>query len=80
MTPDQIATALREALPDAAIDVRSEDNTHFEATVVDEGFAGMRPLARHQKVYQVLGSAVGREIHALQLTTLTPQEHAAAGS
>ncbi|MFK8017594.1 MAG: BolA family protein [Gammaproteobacteria bacterium] len=80
MTPDQITAALREALPDATIDVRSEDNTHFEATVIDEGFAGLRPLARHQKVYQVLGSAVGREIHALALKTLTPDEHSAAGA
>jgi acid stress-induced BolA-like protein IbaG/YrbA len=78
MTPEQIAAALREALPDAHVDVRSEDNTHFEALVVDAGFEGMRPLARHQKVYQVLGSAVGREIHALALKTLTPDEHAAA--
>jgi len=79
MTPDQIAAALREALPEAHIDVRSEDNTHFEALVVDAGFEGMRPLARHQKVYQVLGSAVGREIHALALKTMTPDEHTAAG-
>jgi acid stress-induced BolA-like protein IbaG/YrbA len=80
MTPDQITEALRAALPDAMIDVRSDDNTHFEATVIDAGFAGMRPLARHQKVYKVLGSAVGREIHALALRTLTPQEHAAGGN
>lgn len=77
MTPDQIAATLKAALPDAVIDVRSEDNTHFEALVVDAGFAGMRPLARHQRVYQVLGDAVGREIHALALKTLTPDEHAA---
>ncbi|MEL6210328.1 MAG: BolA/IbaG family iron-sulfur metabolism protein [Pseudomonadota bacterium] len=77
MTPDQIAAALKAALPDAVIDVRSEDNTHFEALVVDAGFEGLRPLARHQRVYQVLGDAVGREIHALALKTLTPEEHAA---
>ncbi len=80
MTPDQIATALREALPEATIDVRSEDNTHFEATVIDAAFEGMRPLQRHQRVYKVLGSAVGREIHALGLKTLTPDEHAASGA
>lgn len=77
MTPDQIAATLKAALPDAVIDVRSEDNTHFEALVVDAGFEGMRPLARHQRVYKVLGDAVGREIHALALKTLTPDEHAA---
>ena len=79
MTPDQIAAELRAAMPDAHVDVRSEDNTHFEALVVDAGFEGLRPLARHQRVYQVLGDAVGREIHALALKTLTPDEHAARG-
>ena len=76
MTPDQIADALRAAMPEALVDVRSDDNTHFEATVIDESFAGLRPLARHQRVYGALGDAVGREIHALQLRTLTPEEHA----
>lgn len=79
MTPDQIEKALSAAFPDATVGVRSDDNTHFEATVIDAGFAGLRPLARHQKVYKVLGSAVGREIHALALRTLTPEEHAASG-
>lgn len=79
MTPEQIAATLREALPDADVDVRSEDNTHFEAVVVDAGFEGLRPLARHQRVYNVLGDAVGREIHALALKTLTPDENAARG-
>ena len=74
MTPDDIAERLRAAMPDARIEVRSEDNTHFEALIVDEGFAGQRPLARHQSVYRVLGDAVGREIHALSLRTLTPAE------
>jgi stress-induced morphogen len=31
-------------------------------------------LQRHQLVYGTLGSRVGREIHALALTTLTPEE------
>lgn len=74
MTPQDIAERLRAAMPDARIDVRSEDNTHFEALVVDESFAGQRPLARHQSVYRALGDAVGREIHALSLRTLTPDE------
>lgn len=78
MTPQDIAERLRAAMPDARIEVRSEDNTHFEALVVDESFAGKRPLARHQIVYRVLGDAVGREIHALSLRTLTPDEVADA--
>ena len=77
MTVDEIRASLQQAMPEARIDVRSEDNTHFEAVVVDAGFEGMRSIARHQRVYKVLGDAVGREIHALALKTLTPDELAA---
>lgn len=77
MTPQEIAQRLRAAMPDARIDVRSEDNTHFEAMIVDPAFAGLRPLARHQRIYAVLGEDVGRDIHALSLQTLTPEELAA---
>ncbi len=74
MTAQEITDRLREALPAARVDVRTDDNTHFEALVVDAGFDGMRSIARHQKVYAILGDAVGREIHALALKTLTPEE------
>ena len=52
-----------------------EDHTHFEALVVSADFAGKRPVARHQMVYATLGPRLGREIHALSLRTLTPEEH-----
>ncbi len=79
MTPSQIEELIRAGLPDAAIQVRSEDNVHFEATVVSAAFEGKRPLQRHQMVYRTLGERMGGEIHALQLATLTPAE-AGAGS
>lgn len=74
MTPDEIATLIRQGLPDARVQVRSEDNVHFEAVVISGEFAGKRQLARHQRVYQALGERMGGEIHALQLTTLAPDE------
>ena len=43
-------------------------------TVIAAAFAGKRSLQRHQLVYGTLGSRVGREIHALALETLTPEE------
>lgn len=58
----------------ATVKVLSDDNTHFEALVVAAEFEGKRPLARHQLVYQCLGSLVGNEIHALSITALTPDE------
>lgn len=79
MTPSQIEELIRAGLPDAAIQVRSGDNVHFEATVVSAAFEGKRPLQRHQMVYRTLGERMGGEIHALQLATLTPAE-AGSGS
>jgi stress-induced morphogen len=57
--------------------VRSDDNVHFAARVVSAEFAGKRPIARHQLVYRTLGELMGREIHAMSLEVLTPEELAA---
>ena len=76
MNPQQVAQLIAQALPDAHIDVRSEDNTHFAAQLVSAAFQGLRPLARHQLVYRALGERMGREIHALSIEAYTPQEWA----
>ena len=36
--------------------------------------AELRSLARHQLVYRTLGDLMGREIHALSIEALTPEE------
>ena len=76
MTPDQVRVQIEAALPGATVEVRSEDNVHFEALVVAEQFTGLRTIQRHQMVYRALGAAVGREIHALSLDTPAPAEWA----
>ena len=42
--------------------------------IVGLPFAGKSTLQRHRLVYATLGSLMGREIHALGLKTLTPEE------
>lgn len=64
-------------MPDAEVDVRSDDNTHFAALVISDAFQGVRSLARHQLIYRALGELVGREIHALSIDAQTPAEAAA---
>jgi acid stress-induced BolA-like protein IbaG/YrbA len=76
MTPDQIASLISRGLPGARVEVRSDDNVHFAARVVSAEFAGKRAIARHQLVYQTLGELMGREIHAMSLEVLTPEEAA----
>jgi acid stress-induced BolA-like protein IbaG/YrbA len=77
MTPQQITELIRAALPQAQVEVRSDDNTHFSARLIGPEFAGLRPLARHQLVYRALGARMGNEIHALTIEAFTPQEWAA---
>lgn len=74
MDPEQVADLIRKSIPDARVEVRSDDHTHFAALLVASAFDGLRPLARHQLVYQALGERVGREIHALSIEAYTPQE------
>ena len=74
MHPSLVAELIRAALPGAEVVVQSDDQTHFNARVVSESFQGLRGLARHQLIYRALGTRVGREIHALSIEALTPQE------
>lgn len=77
MNPEQVAELIRTGLPGADVLVQSEDNTHFAARVIAADFAGKRPIARHQLVYRTLGELMGREIHAMSIEALTPEEFAA---
>jgi acid stress-induced BolA-like protein IbaG/YrbA len=52
------------------------DGAHFEAVVVAAAFAGLTRVRRHQLVYAALGDRMREEIHALSMTTLTPEEWA----
>jgi acid stress-induced BolA-like protein IbaG/YrbA len=79
MNPEEVARLIRAGLPGAQVHVQSDDNTHFAARIVAPQFSGKRSLARHQLVYQTLGELMGREIHALSIEALTPQESVPAG-
>ncbi len=73
-TPERVADLIRAGLPGATVLVESDDNVHFAARIVAEQFGGKRPIARHQLVYKALGDFMGREIHALSIEALTPEE------
>ena len=74
MNPAEVARLIRAGLPGAQVHVESADNTHFSARIVAREFAGKKSLARHQLVYRALGACMGREIHALSIEALTPEE------
>jgi BolA protein len=47
---------------------------HYRLTIVSPRFDTLSTLARHRLVYDVLGEMMQREIHALSITALTPEE------
>lgn len=81
-----IESRLREAFPLQHLEVLNESHnhsagqdTHFKLVLVSPAFAGLRPVARHQKVYALLVDEMARGLHALALHLYTPEEWAAAG-
>jgi acid stress-induced BolA-like protein IbaG/YrbA len=74
MTPKQIQEMLEINIPECTATVLSDDNTHFEATVISAAFDGKRSLQRHQMIYAALGDKIGGDIHALSIKALTPEE------
>ncbi|HTQ33651.1 MAG TPA: BolA family protein [Stellaceae bacterium] len=48
--------------------------THFTVTLVSAAFAGMGRVARQRLVYETLADELKGGVHALALTTLTPDE------
>ena len=74
MAADEIETLIRTAIPDARIEITdlAGDGDHYSARVVAESFRGMPRVRQHQRVYEALGGRMGGALHALQLSTATP--------
>ena len=47
---------------------------HFQLTLVSPRFSNLSTLARHRLVYEAMGELMQREIHALSITALSPEE------
>ena len=74
MAAADIERMIKEALPDARVEIKdlAGDGDHYAARVVAESFRGVSRIARQRRVYDALGGRMGGELHALQLTTATP--------
>ena len=76
MSASEIERFIKEALPDATVEIRdlAGDGDHFAAHVVSAAFRGKSRVAQHQLVYQALKGRMGGELHALALQTSAPEE------
>ena len=73
--PDDIRNWIAERLLCEHVAV-SGDGHHFEAVIVSGAFRGKSRVQQHQLVYRALGDRMREEIHALSMTTLTPEDWA----
>jgi stress-induced morphogen len=71
MAATEIECFIKEALPDAHIEIRdlAGDGNHYSATVASSAFKGKSRVQQHQMVYASLKGRMGGELHALALTT-----------
>jgi BolA protein len=78
-----IESRVRNALPLQHLEVLNESHmhsagqdTHFKMVAVSPAFTGLRPVARHQKIYALLADEMSQGLHALALHLYTPEEWA----
>ncbi|WP_435096474.1 BolA family protein [Halarchaeum sp. P4] len=78
MEPEDVEALIEDGLPNSTADVsraRGEhDDDHLAAEVTSPAFEGETLVDQHQMVYDALGDAMTNEIHALELTTKTPDD------
>lgn len=74
MPATEIEALIRAGIPDAEIEITdlAGDGDHYAARVVSASFRGLPRIKQHQAVYAALGGRMGGVLHALQLTTATP--------
>jgi len=76
-----------EQLHPSALDLRDESaqhaghagarpsgGSHWQLTIVSEAFRGKSPVARHRMIYEALGDLMERDIHALRIEALAPEQ------
>ena len=67
----EIEKYIKEALPDAIVDVQdlAGDGNHYSATVTSAEFSGKSKIEQHKMVYNLLKGKMGNELHALAIKT-----------
>ena len=77
MRGEDIAALIKEAMPDAEVEMidLAGDNNHWKAVIISSAFKGLNRVKQHQLVYASLkGKMDGAdgELHALALETRAP--------
>ncbi len=67
----EIEKYIREALPDALIEIQdlAGDGNHYSAIITSSKFSGKSKIEQHKMVYNSLKGKMGNELHALAIKT-----------
>lgn len=86
---EKIEAKLQESLETTHLEVIDESHLHaghagardggghFRAVIVSDVFEGLNRIKAQQRVFAAMGDWMGKEIHALSMTTYTPEQWAA---
>ncbi|MDB0046455.1 BolA/IbaG family iron-sulfur metabolism protein [Candidatus Pelagibacter sp.] len=71
MNVKEIETLIKEALPDAKIEIEdlAGDSNHYSATITSSKFSGKSKIEQHKMVYNSLKGKMGNELHAFAIKT-----------
>ena len=70
MTEQKLIELIQVAFPDAQVSV-SLNGGHVDITVISADFAGMRPVARQQRVYAPLANLIADgTLHAVNILSV----------
>lgn len=76
MTEAEVFRLIKEALPDAYIELKDlrGDGDYFQAYVESKQFIGKTRIQQHRMVYAALQGRVGGVLRSLTLSTAIPQK------
>jgi len=66
---DQLESNLKKAK--IFIQDMTGNNDHFNIIIISNSFEDLTLIEQHRKVYEILDDMITKEIHALQLKTMT---------
>lgn len=77
MEPDELRRRIETAIPDATVTVShprgADDEDHLAVDVISPAFAGESVLTRHEMVREAVAAELTDSIHALEISTRTPE-------
>jgi len=78
MDAADVEAVIESAIPDAEATVTTprdpDDDAHYAVEVVSPAFEGETLVDQHQIVHDALDEYLTDEIHAIELTTVTPDD------